>query len=151
MTELTDRMRTCAAFLCGQEKAGDGSLRDFGKAILDAVDLLLEASNVLEAIPEPLGVPMEIFTPKPPAAPAAPIPDRTLGGDNDELYRQTHKGRPIEDIYQDPGVPPNIVRGPRPNRVCPQCDSRAHKRVYREGNTMFLACPVCGAAWKYKP
>jgi hypothetical protein len=81
MTELTDRMRTCAAHML----AGDTE----GRAQRDAIDLLIEASNALELRPEPLGEPMAIIPPpqlrpmgltdpiEPAAGPTAPPRPRT--------------------------------------------------------------------------
>jgi hypothetical protein len=134
MTDLTDKMRTCAAFILATDADG-APWADVRRVTRDAVDLLLEASNVIEAIPEPLGAPMDILTPKPPTI--APIPDRTLGGNNDEGYRAPPPR----------SGPPSV----RPNRVCPQCDSRANKRVFRDGAQLYLSCPVCAATWNYRP
>ena len=50
MTELTDRMRTCAAGLLAVEANTT--------AVLDAALLLSKAADLLEAPPEPLGEPM---------------------------------------------------------------------------------------------
>jgi hypothetical protein len=116
MTELTDRMRTCAAHML----AGDTE----GRAGRDAIDLLIEASNVLELRPPPLREPMAIIPP---------------------VASQT--------TTSEPAVP-NALRQetspPRP-RSCPKCDSRAAKRVRRQDNRLMLTCPVCSHAWPYVP
>jgi len=65
VSDLTDRMRTCAAHIAAG--AGQGDL-----LLNDCADLLIEASNALEAIPQPLGEPMKILEPAPPALAATP-------------------------------------------------------------------------------
>jgi hypothetical protein len=133
MTDLTDKMRTCAAYLLSD-------LNQSSPATRDAVDLLLEASNALEAIPPPLGEPMEIIPPV--AVKPAVLPDMAQSS----LPRATWTTN-AADLPPVPSGPPSV----RPNRVCPSCDSRAHKRVYREGSRIFLSCPVCATAWEYRP
>jgi hypothetical protein len=123
MTDLTDRMRTCAAaILAGEPTTGWVSL-----VMHDAADLLIEASNALGAAPAPLGEPMEIIPPvvtkpKPPAVEGAWI---AIG---DTL--------PVARL--------------RPLRACPKCDSHAAKRVRRDGNHLMLVCPVCAETWEFK-
>ena len=130
MTDLTDRMRTCAAHIAAG--AGQGDL-----LLNDCADLLLEASNTLENVPEPLGEPMAILAPVE-AKPATPSPS-------------TPKAGWITNAGDLPPVPTGAKPAYRPPRVCPACDSRANKRVFRQDNTVFLACPVCAHAWEYKP
>ena len=147
MTDLTDRMRTCAATIVAEEFDYEGKLR----AMYDAADLLIEASNALEAIPQPLGEPMEIIE-------AKPLPSR----ENDE--RKAAREPAIEAWAQPHTVPRAVwtsagdLPAPRPGkpsyrppRVCPECDSRANKRVYRDGHKLMLACPVCSTTWEYRP
>ena len=114
MTELTDKMRTCAAFIVhatGERAFAD----DIVRVVNDAADLLIEASNVIDEVStRPL---VEV---KPAALP--PVDVSALG-------------QPT----------------PRSPSTCPSCDSRATKRVYREGRKMLLVCPVCGNIWEYKP
>ena len=129
MSELTDRMRTCAAYILQRKGAGDPWAAEI--VALDAVDLLIEASNQLQAhLPiEPQAQLMEILQPvdpqpAPPVAPAE-MPDATWVGPRDTLP------------------------APRSPKACPQCDSRAHKKVFRQGRQLMLRCPVCAKEWPY--
>jgi len=129
MSDLTDRMRTCAAALANREHA------DPDRLLTDAADLLLEASNALAMMPEPLGEPMALLEPLPPAAAAKPATEQVGAwyGAGDALP-PPREGAPT----------------PRPNRVCPKCDSRAAKTVFRNGTELMLRCPVCATAWPYQ-
>jgi hypothetical protein len=124
VSELTDRMRTCAAYIIGHY--GD----DADHAIRDAAQLLIDASNLLtEKIPVPdLGAAVEI-TPQS----VAKRVEQDLGSQ-----------------WIAPLGPLPTTASPRSSRACPQCDSRASKRVYRDKNRLMLACPVCGNAWEYR-
>jgi hypothetical protein len=137
VTDLTDRLRTCAAYILARAKAEDPWAVEFVSH--DTADLLIEASNILEGAPQPLGEPMAILpetkvVAKPSDTPVTGVP---------RAVWTTNAG----DLPPVPGGPPSK----RPARVCPQCDSRATKRVYREGSLLMLACPACGAGWEYKP
>ena len=143
MTELTDRMRTCAAYLA----AINGEAALFENALRDASDMLLEASNVLENIPPPLGEPMAIIE----AKPAAQKPANDLPAITGHSEPPVPKAVWITNAGDLPPVPTGSKPAYRPPRVCPACDSRANKRVFRQDNTVFLACPVCAHAWEYKP
>jgi hypothetical protein len=126
VTELTDRMRTCAAYILQRKGEGDPWAAEI--VALDAVDLLVEASNQLSVhLPvEPEAQLMEILQPVAAAPPPpAEAPDATWIGAHDTLPR------------------------PRSPRACPQCDSRAHKKVFRSGRRLMLACPVCAKEWPY--
>ena len=128
MSELTDRMRTCAAYILDRKTQGDQWAAEI--VALDAVDLLVEASNQLQVhLPvEPEAQLMEILQPQAISAPPPPpaeAPDATWVGAGDTLP------------------------APRSPRACPQCDSRAHKKVFRQGRTLMLACPVCAKEWPY--
>jgi len=133
VTDLTDRMRTCAAFLCGEAKAGDGSLRDFGKAIIDARDLLIAAAHEIDILTGPidLGEPMEVI---PPVVTPPPVVAQT------------------SPMWVDPGGPlPGVTHsGTVSPRACPKCGSRANKRVTRVDKVMMLVCPACGHQWRYR-
>lgn len=134
MTDLTDRMRTCAARIVAVASGDDVVYND-------AADLLIEASNVLEEsgvgtvvvdrqTAEALGLPMEIIPPPPPpgfAIDRAPTAMWTGGGDT----------LPKANPYRSAGT-------------CPQCDSRAGKTVRREGAALMLICPACGHRWRYR-
>ena len=145
MTDLTDRLRTCAAYVLGRAKAEDPWAVEF--VAHDTADLLIEASNVLEKVPEPLGEPMAIIEPK-------PLPT----GDERKAAREaaikTLTGVPKAVWTTNAGDLPPVPTGQpskRPPRVCPECDSRANKRVFRQDNKVMLACPVCAFAWEYQP
>jgi len=129
MSELIDRMRTCAAYILDRKTQGDPWAVEI--VALDAVDLLVEASNQLQAhlAVEPQAQLMEILQPvdpqpTPPVAPAQ-ASDATWLGPHDTLPQ------------------------PRSPKACPQCDSRAHKKVFRQGRRLMLACPVCAKEWPY--
>ena len=129
MSELTDRMRTCAAYILDRKTQGDQWAAEI--VALDAVDLLVEASNQLQVhLPiEPEAQLMEILQPvaAPPVPPVPPAeaPDATWVGAGDTLP------------------------GPRSPKACPQCDSRTHKKVFRQGRQLMLRCPVCAKEWPY--
>ena len=144
MTILTDRMRTCAAFI--QARPNDAPmptehLLDDAAALLleaselldavpaDATDLLTEASNILEAMPAPRGEPMEIIPP------VAPRPSIEFGLGN--------------ATWLAPGDTLPKANPYRSANTCPNCDSRAHKTVRRYKNRLTLECPACGQQWDY--
>jgi len=147
MTDLTDKLRTCAAYILGRAKEDDPWAVEF--VSYDTADLLLEASNVLEAIPPPLGDPMAILAAMPPTAtptsidPPAKVVEQYKAARTPKAVWTTNAG----DLPPVPTGQPSK----RPPRVCPQCDSRAVKKVYREGSKLMLACPVCSAGWEYRP
>jgi len=153
MSELTDKMRTCAAHIL----ADPAWTKDVGlpRVYRDAADLLLEASNAIEGTPPPLGEPMAIIAAMPTAVTPASIdpPEKLI-----DQYRaatgwakpdRTPKAVWTTNAGDLPAVPSS--RGYRHPRVCPECDSRATKRVFRHENKVMLACPVCAFAWEYKP
>lgn len=137
MTELIDRMRTCAAFLLAAEydieQPGDDEATTIRRrAIRHAAELLSEASNILPAGEEApsdgrlyadhsagLGEPWSI------------IPPPTI---NDQTTRLWLKGREV-----------------RSSNACPRCDSRAGKKVNRVGRALMLTCPACSHEWQYQP
>ena len=134
MSELTDRMRTCAAYILQREARGDPWAAEI--VALDAADLLVEASNLLaerqpEPEPEPEIVPEQfalepfVFPPSETAQPSA-----TWTAPHDTL----------------PGATRSAPRSPR---ACPQCDSRTQKKVFRQGRRLMLRCPVCAKEWPY--
>jgi hypothetical protein len=141
VTDLTDKLRTCAAYILGRAKAEDPWALEFVSH--DTADLLIEASNVLEGAPEPLGEPMSILEALPPVNPTPEQIKGALRAHAPKAVWTTSAG----DLPAAPTGQPSK----RPNRVCPQCDSRAVKRVIREGSQLFLSCPVCAATWNYQP
>ena len=133
MSDLTDRMRTCAAYILDRKTQGDQWAAEI--VALDAVDLLVEASNQLQVhLPvEPEAQLMEILQP----APAAATPVQEAVQASVQASDATWVG------------PHDTLPTPRSPRACPQCDSRAHKKVFRQGRRLMLACPVCAKEWPY--
>ena len=149
MTDLTNRMRTCAAAILAQkDKGGLGEPWVTEMVAADAADLLIEASNMLEAVPADavdlltearniletkptplLGEPMEIIPP------VAPRPSIEFG-----LGSAT---------WLAPGDTLPKANPYRSANTCPNCDSRAHKTVRRYKNRLTLECPACGQQWDY--
>jgi hypothetical protein len=125
LTELTDRMRTCAATLMHNEGGPFDDIKH--RALEHAADLLIEASNALTMqTAEDIGKPMEILEPMPRTGPDAAW---------------------IAPGGQLPGLAHSGTISPR---ACPQCDSRTMKKVYRDGKKLMLACPQCGNAWPFR-
>jgi len=130
LRELTDQMRTCASYVLSCLPAGGDPDAPCSMISLrvarDAVDLLVEASNQLsvaagrdDKLADKLAAPAD----KPAALAAAA--DATWTGPHDTLPQ------------------------PRSPKACPQCDSRTHKKVFRQGRRLMLACPVCAKEWPY--
>ena len=151
MTELTDKMRTCAAYIRHNVLPGGGDVpRDWRN---DAADLLLEAAALLDdaiakpAEPEMLGTPMEILP---------PLDDRFPKHMTNQPAVEVGQraGLPRDDTWSAwvaPGGPlPGIkASGTRSPRACPRCDSRAYKRVFRRERKMYLHCGGCGHEWLF--
>ena len=131
MTELTDRMRTCAAYLASK------AIDDLPNEVFEeAARLLVEAADELEKpIEVRLGTPME---PIPPSEAARVAPEETVP------HRPAASGPPGAMWYGEEILPvARALRGP-----CPACDSRTHKTVRAIGGKLELECPVCGARWQ---
>jgi hypothetical protein len=126
MTNLTDRMRTCAAFI--QARPNDAPMPT-EHLLDDAAALLIAAAAALDAVPEPRGEPMEIIevVPEPPPIKRLPEPSWTdTASDGSQLMQTTH----------------------RPSRnACPKCDSRTSKTVRLKDNQLWLECAVCSYKW----
>src|SRR6187431_3290118 len=119
MTDLTNRMRTCAAAILAQkDKGGLGEPWVTEVVAADAADLLTEASNMLETIPASLGELMEIIPP------VAPRPSIEFG-----LGSAT---------WLAPGDTLPKANPYRSANTCPNCDSRANKTARREGSVIML-------------
>jgi hypothetical protein len=134
MTDLTDRMRTCAAYI--MNRPHDAPMPS-EHLLDDAADLLIQASNELAKL-EPsadMGEPMDII----PSAPPGFTIDRTPS--------------PAWTTTPADSIPPPVSGPPSARRLntCPKCDSRAIKTVRREGRQMMIACPVCAHEWPYSP
>jgi hypothetical protein len=122
MTELTDKMRTCAAYIMSRPHDAPMPTEHL---LDDAAGLLNSAADLLEAPPPPLGEPMEIIEPPPPGFAI----DRTPSA-----------------IWTDNQLPQSTPRRPS---VCPKCDSHAGKTVVKVSRVVMLQCPVCDHTWKY--
>ena len=125
MTDLTDRMRTCAAHLDTVE-ISEILTDEKMEAIIDARKLLLEASDLLDRpIVRQQFEPMEII---PPVVTPPPVVAQTSA------------------MWIGDDLKP-IPNAPKSRSACPKCDSRAQKTVKVKGNQMWLICPVCEHAW----
>jgi hypothetical protein len=130
MSDLTDRMRTCAARIYSLNEDAATALVN-----ADAADLLIEAADALEPAADPLGTPMALLEPllQPPgAAPPSvkPAAGTWISG--------------LDTLPPAPQLNPY-----RPAGACPKCDSRANKKVFRNGTELYVGCPVCGHIWPY--
>lgn len=140
MTELTDKMRTCAAAILAIRVGGNPW--DTSQVAADAADLLIEAADALEPASDPLGEPMAVLEPFPP--PRA------------ETYKATwttEAGGAPQAVWTAGDLPavPTGKPSRRHPRVCPNCDSRATKRVVRVDHQVMLVCPACAHGWEYRP
>ena len=125
MSELTDRMRTCAAYILDRKNEGDPWAAEI--VALDAVDLLVEASNMLtvhEAVQNPQGEPMELLEPVAAAPSAAPAQasDATWVGPHDSLP------------------------APRSPKACPQCGKLFDALIRKSGHAQVYCHSNCKAA-----
>ena len=127
MTDLTDRMRTCAAAIVAG--APDQPFMEWQLVYRDAADLLIAAATEIELLTGPidLGEPMAVI---PAAARQMPeLPGAAWVAAGDTL--------PVANPY-------------RGRHTCPKCDSRAGKTVRRVENKLMIKCPVCSETWEYK-
>ena len=129
MTDLTDRMRTCAAHLKACRESGDPW--SIEPAAMDAAALLIEAADLLEATsadlhPIALGEPMAVI-------------ETVVGTTPAEISLWLAPGDPLPGLKRSGTVSP---------RACPKCDSRATKTVRRIEGRMMLECPTCDAQWE---
>jgi len=124
VTDLTDRMRTCAAFLLNDDVTDEYRLRAFAHAS----ELLLAGATEIDVLTGPidLGEPMEVI---PPVVTPPPVVSQTSA------------------MWVGDDLKP-IPNAPHSRNACPNCDSRAQKTVYREGKQLVLECPVCGSRWR---
>jgi len=128
LRELTDQMRTCASYVLSCLPAGGDPDAPCSMISLrvarDAVDLLIEASNRLLS---------SVHATTPPTADKPADKPAALAQAGDATWLGPHDTLPQ----------------PRSPKACPQCDSRTHKKVFRQGRTLMLACPVCAKEWPY--
>lgn len=171
MTDLTDRMRTCAAHIVSMTGVKEGSDPDANQTlplrlVADAADLLIEASNTLEpmietaqtAVAAQLNTPMEIIPPTEVEAermrrglPPREKPPLGEWHDPQTLGDAVRKLAQQETLTLPPDAPQDGKFTTSNPRACPRCDSRAAKRVRREGRQLMLSCPVCATSWQWKP
>jgi hypothetical protein len=121
MTSLTDRMRTCAAFIMGTPREEENILLD------DAAKLLVEAAHEIDVLTGPidLGEAIEIIPPVVTPPPVVAQPSAMWIGDD---------------------LKP-VLNAPKSLNACPNCDSRANKTVRKRGKSLWLVCPACEHAW----
>jgi len=128
LRELTDQMRTCASYVLSCLPAGGDPDAPCSMISLrvarDAVDLLIEASNRLLS---------SVHATTPPTADKPADKPAALAQAGDATWLGPHDTLPQ----------------PRSPKACPQCDSRTHKKVFRQGRRLMLACPVCAKEWPY--
>jgi hypothetical protein len=133
MTDLTDKMRTCAAHIMSRPHDApmptEHLLDDAAKLLNDAADLLEATSADLHPIA--LGEPMEILPPAPPSEVIQPPPP-VVGPP--QWFGATDQLRFAGEIA-------------RKSNACPVCDSRSGKRVRVMGQELWLMC-ACGASWQ---
>lgn len=154
MSELTDKMRTCAAYLVERMRdpvMTDDSIKIGLLAMKDAVDLLLEGADLLER-GTTLGkqVTIEEMRAEAPIGtygePMALLDAKALAS------HETLAPQPFtDDAWVAPGgpLPGAINSGTRSRRACPQCGSFGYKRVFRRERQMFLHCGACGKEWLF--
>jgi hypothetical protein len=140
MTDLTDRMRTCAAFLVSRPRRNSGqawvdAFSGIEDALNDAAALLIEASNLLE---QPIGQIEAHNALEQLGAPMPTIPPGNQMAADRIQPLPYHEGLAIAKERLNP-------------RACPKCESRGAKtvRVRRQGNQLMLQCPVCGEQWQW--
>ena len=143
LRELTDQMRTCASYVLSCLPAGGDPDAPCSMISLrvarHAVDLLIEASNRLLS---------SVHATTPPTA------DKPADKPADKLAAPADK---LADKLAAPAAaadatwlgPHDTLPQPRSPKACPQCDSRTHKKVFRQGRRLMLACPVCAKEWPY--
>jgi len=132
LATLTDRMRTCAAYILQRETKGDPWAIEL--VTVDAADLLIEASNMLTLqTAEDIGKPMELLQPVSSSAPQEPPSSGSA-----DLW--------IAPGGQLPGISHSGTVSPR---ACPQCGSLTPKKVRRVGKRMMIECPVCAKEWPF--
>jgi hypothetical protein len=128
LATLTDRMRTCAAYILQRETKGDPWAIEL--VTVDAADLLIEASNMLTMqTAEDIGKPMEI-----------------LSSNIDVVPKQSDPELWIAPGGQLPGISHSGTVTPR---ACPQSGSLTPKKVRRLGKRMMIECPVCAKEWPF--
>jgi len=146
MTDLTDRMRTCAAYILAAEydvpKEDDDEATTIRRRVTrHAADLLIEASNELVNTAECL---------------ERGAYDLRQGGYlRSASVLEEEAAKTIGPAtWIAPGGPLPYAQGPagakaRNPRACPKCESRGARTVRRQGNQLMLQCSVCGEQWQW--
>ena len=132
MSELTDRMRTCATRI--QTVCGPDDI-----VYNDAAALLLLAATELENPPVVLQPWLPIEAPTPLETTKA-APEKTV-------WEQVIASDLSGAAWIDPGVP-DLPTQPLSRNACPKCDSRAQKTVRVKERMMIVGCPACGHQWR---
>ena len=127
MTELTDRMRTCAAHI--EAKAQDDVPMP-PEVSRDAVNLLREAAFQLERYEE--------------------VEEQVLSAEATITIEQTGVPVPtaLPTAYWVGDDLKPIPNAPISKNACPNCDSRTTKMVHVVDRTFELECPVCSFRWQ---
>ena len=128
MTELTDRMRTCAAHILS--RTGDGHSWAAELVAIDAAALLTEAASIIEEAK--LGT-VVVDTQTAVALGLRQLPVNASG-----VGPAVWTGDDLRPV-------PNAARS---RNACPNCDSRTTKIVHKCSGVMQLECPVCGSFWR---
>ena len=128
MTDLTDRMRTCAAHIENRRKGGDPWAVHM--VAIDAAKLLVEAAHEIDVLTGPvdLGEPMGVIPPV-------------------VLTKKEDWSLDTQGTWTAPGDTLPVANPYRGRHTCPKCDSRAQKTVRKKGKSLWLVCPVCDHAW----
>ena len=136
MTDLTDRMRTCAAYLSVLDPSDwSDEVKD---VMRDAAKLLVEAAHEIDILTGPIdrGDPMEIIEPA--VLGVAKLDPETMKPISPAVWVSGGDTLPVANPY-------------RGRQTCPKCDSRTQKKVYRTiDRTVMLVCPVCAHERQYQ-
>jgi hypothetical protein len=151
VSELTDKMRTCAAFLLDRVQdpvQSDNPVAEILRATRDAVDLLIEAANLLEPVVDATQAAIERQREAPIGTYGEPM---VLLAPTDQTPKTAPKSV-ADDAWVAPGGPLPGVKdsGTRSRRSCPQCGSFGYKRVFRRDRQMHLHCGVCSHEWRFE-
>ena len=140
MSDLTDRMRTCAAFLLWAQEHGD--LEHTQNAVADATNLLIEAANALEVAPVAIETIEKLIE-----QPKQLALDAWEADVQESVAKQLAEKIAGTWIAVGDALPTARLKS---SKVCPKCDSRANKITRIQGNRVMLTCPVCATAWEFK-
>ena len=139
-SDLVYRMRTCAAALLMSRDTNEARW-DAAAVAKDAADMLVEASNLLDA-PEDLGEPMDMI----PVAPANAVYREQLQAS----ARQSNALNAQGAHWGGGDLPQRMFDfgaiNPKP---CPSCDAVDVRKVKIQGNKLMLICPRCSTSWEY--